>query len=64
MPVEDLRSELDFLELDVKGLNKPALQKALIKVVLPTLGADAQTKSASIWRDLLNLDKLMLKNGK
>jgi len=42
MPVEDLRSELDYLGIDLKGLNKPQLQKALINAVLPLVGTDEQ----------------------
>jgi len=55
MPVEDLRSELDLLGIDVKGLEKPELQKALIKAVLPGLdtglGTNAQTGNELLRRD-------------
>src|SRR6218665_119200 len=54
MPVEDLRSELDLLGIDVKELKKPELQTALIKAVLPGIGTDAQAKSESLRRKELN----------
>lgn len=63
MPVEDLRSELDFLEINVKGLNKPQMEKALINAVLPSVGADTQSDDALTRKEdqQFELAKLRLK---